>query len=193
MRDLKRTKYGSGIPVFQIDDAAKSTQGGFNLDTTGLTAGAIVPQGAVFGFDEATRVAKILKGATLVEALGATGKSVKVAKGHLFAKDDFIMANGISTKITAINTSNANYDTLTTTADLTATPEGAALVAGKAEAGSNGVLAVEPKGLLYNEVKVGTDLDVTILERGTVYARRIPAVTDEVKAKLPNIIFSQSY
>lgn len=196
MKQLKRTFYGSGVPVFQIDDAMKTVQGGFTLDDTGLTQGSYVPRGTVISFDEATGVAKVLKSATLVEALGATGKAIKVGKGSLFAVGDFVSANGVSTKINSINTNDPSFDVLNVVADLGVTPEGAALVAGKAEAAEDAELAVpitkDTGGLLYLEIKVGEDLDVTVLSRGTVYARRIPAVSDAVKATLSNIFFSQS-
>lgn len=203
MKQLKRTHYGSGVPVFQIDDAMKTVQSGFTLDDSNLTQGSYVPRGTVISFDEATGSAKVLKSATLVEALGATGKAAKVAKGHLFNVNDFVSANGVSTKINSINTSDPSFDVLNVVADLGVTPEGAALVAGKAEANENAEVPTDVElavpitkdtaGLLYLEIKVGEDLDVTVLSRGTVYARRIPAVTDAVKATLSNIFFSQSH
>lgn len=49
------------------------------------------------------------------------------------------------------------------------------------------------KGLLYEDVTVAQDAPITVVIRGTVYARRIPAVSNTIKAKIPNIIFSQSY
>ncbi|WP_430827288.1 hypothetical protein [Chryseobacterium indologenes] len=49
-----------------------------------------------------------------------------------------------------------------------------------------------PKGLLYEDVVIDDNTSVDIVLRGTVYARRIPALTDALKAKMPQIIFSQS-
>lgn len=192
---LQKTELSGSIPVWQHDKASHHAQGGFNLDTTGLTAGTIVPAGSAVGYDEATRVATLIKSATLVEALEATGKAVKVAKGHLFIAGDFIIANGKSTKINTINTSNADYDVLNVVADLGVTAEGTVLLQGAAEAGSNAVLITEPKGLTYLSVKVPAD-DVVLVDvrlRGTIYARRAPALTQAVKDKLPRIIFSDSF
>lgn len=49
-----------------------------------------------------------------------------------------------------------------------------------------------PKGLLYGEVVIDDNTSVDIVLRGTVYQRRIPAISDELKALMPQIIFSQS-
>ena len=49
------------------------------------------------------------------------------------------------------------------------------------------------KGLLFTDVTVGQDDSLSVLIRGTVYERRIPAVSNEIKAALPLIVFSQSF
>lgn len=193
---LKRTVLAGGAPVFGVDSSMQVAQGGFNLDLTGLIAGAVVPAGSVLGYDEATRIAQVLKAATVLEAVADGGKAIKVAKGHLFKAGDFVSANGKSTAIVSVDTSNANYDVLNITNEIDAIAVSAALMAGKAEVAANAALFVEPKGLLWNAVTVPADdyvfVDVVISHKN-VYARRIPAVSDAVKAKLPNIIFSQSY
>jgi len=55
---VTREKSTGGVPIFQQDP--QNAQGGFALDTTGLTTGALVPAGTVMGFDESTRKAWIL-------------------------------------------------------------------------------------------------------------------------------------
>lgn len=192
---LKKTEYTQGIPVFQHDKAMHLAQGGFNLDVTGLTSGSKILRGTVLGFDEATRIAKVLKAATVVEVAGGTATDYNVAKGHLFVVGDIPTAGTAARAITAINTSNANYDTITVSATLGAVDAGGSLYAALAAVASAPAVAVTPKGLLYKEVTVGAEAfplaDVVL--RGTVYARRIPAVAASVQAVLPRIIFSQSF
>lgn len=192
---IKRTELAGEIPVFQHDKGHHHAQGGFNLSLTGLTAGAKVQAGSVLGFDEATRVATLIKSATVVEAANSSATAYKVAKGHGFIVGDFIGNGGNSKDITAIDTSNADYDVITPSATLGAAAEGANLFQAKAASASAAAPIVTPKGLLYKSVIVPADdyVFVDVVLRGTVYARRIPGVADVIKAELPNIIFSQSF
>ncbi len=50
-------------------------------------------------------------------------------------------------------------------------------------------------GLLYSTVVTDENgnIDVAVVLRGTVYENRIPQVSEEIKAKLPLIIFSKSF
>ncbi|OLY92502.1 hypothetical protein SAMN05444008_102378 [Cnuella takakiae] len=109
-----KTTFSSGVPVWQKVD--QTAQGGFVLDTTGLTLGNTIAAGTAIVIDEATRKAK---------------------------------------------PTTADTDT--------------------------------PAGLLYEDVKieVGATLDVVIA--GTIYARRGPAVSAALKAKMPRITFSNSF
>lgn len=192
---LTKTELTGEIPVFQHDKAYHLAQGGFNLDLTGLVAGAKVSTGSVLGFDEATRVAQVLKTATVVEIAGAAAVAYKVAKGGLFKVGDILGNGGVSKDITAIDTSNASYDLLTVSATIGAAAEGAILFASAAAVASNAVLAVTPRGLLEMSQVVPTDdyVQVNAVLRCTVYERRIPGVPAAVKTALPNINFSQSF
>lgn len=192
---LTKTELTGEIPVFQHDKAYHLSQGGFNLDLTGLVAGVKVPAGSVLGFDEATRVAQVLKTATVVEVAASDAVAYKVAKGGLFKVGDILGNGGVSKAITAIDTSNASYDLLTVSATIGAAAEGAILFASAAAAASNALLAVTPKGLLEMSQVVPTDdyVYVNVVLRGTVYERRIPGVPASVKTTLSNIIFSQSF
>ena len=111
---LKRLNGAPTKPIFQ--KVLETARGGFSLDTTGLTAGDIIPAGTAIAFDEATRKAK--------------------------------------------------------------------------KANDNGS---DVKGLLYEDVKVVNGAPVDVVIRGTVYENRIPAVSSQIKAKLPLIIFSKSF
>jgi len=193
---IKRTSIGGDIPVFPYDKGSHMALAGFNLDTTGLATGDIVPAGAVLGFDEQLRKAYLVKGAKVVEALAVDGTAVKVEKGHLFKANEFVVNDaGIAAKINSIDTSNALYDVLNTATALGVMAEGAALSSAKAAATEDGELLYEPKGLNNSTIKIDVDdanlVDVRI--RTTVYARRIPAVVKAVEKALPNIFFSQSF
>lgn len=180
---IKETTYAGEIPVFQIDDATRSVQGGFTLDKSNLANGTKVGRGAVILFDEATRSAKLVKTAKVVEAANGTATSYKVAKGHIFA----VGGNFGGKEITAIDTTNADYDTITVAATIgTAQVLGAVVTDGQA--------LTDYVGLNYHEFEVHSgDVEVTVLISGTVYERRTTGIGATIGAKMPRIIRSQSY
>jgi hypothetical protein len=187
--NIKRETVKSGIVVFQDD--VKVAQGGFLLDDAAFTTdGLVIPVGTPIGFDESTRIAKVCKVA--VAQANATNSAVtyKVLKGHLLKVGSVINSGaGSAQAITAIDTTNADYDVLTVGTTL-----GVAVAAGDAifvaDAGYTGV-----KGLLYEDATINSNgvVDVAVVLHGTVYARRIPPVPATIQAKLPLIIFSQSF
>lgn len=190
---LTREKSTGGIPIFQ--QVPENAQGGFVLDTTGLTAGLLVPAGTVMGTDATTRLAKVLKVATVQANAGNTDVAYRVLKSQLFIVGDYLAAvvGGKAYAITAIDTSNAAYDVLTVGTTLAvALTAGDALFQSSATGASSAVYATVAKGLLYQGVYVGANEALSVAIRATVYARRIPIVTDAIKALLPNIIFSNS-
>lgn len=183
-----------GVPIFQ--QAYENASGGFGLDKTGLTDGKDIPAGTVMGYDELTRKASPLKVATLNADAGNTDVTYQVKKGHLFAVGDYLAAvvGGKAYAITAIDTSNADYDVLTVGTTLgVALVAGVALFQSSATGAAAAALNVTPRGLLYSDVTVADNVTLSVMIRGTVFERRIPAVPVSVKAYLPNIIFSQSY
>ena len=107
---VTREVSAGGVPVFQVNHT--NAIGGFTLDTTGLTAGALVPAGTVMGIDEANRKAKVLKVAEITENAIASVTAFKVKKGHLFIVGDYIAktVGGTAYPITVIDTINAGYD-----------------------------------------------------------------------------------
>lgn len=67
----KRTTSTGDIPVFQGSGGdIQLAQGGFTLDTTGLTAGDVVKAGTPMSFDEETRIATVLAEANYANAMG---------------------------------------------------------------------------------------------------------------------------
>lgn len=179
---IKETTYAGEIPVFQIDDATHSVQGGFTLDKTNLVVGDVVGRGAVIDFNEATRSAKVVKTAKVVEAANGTATAYKVAKGHIFK-----VADKFGTKnITTIDKTNADYDTITVDATIgTAQAVGAVVAEGTYS---------DYLGLNYHELEVYSgDVEVTVLNSGTVYERRTNGIGAVIGAKMPRVIRSQSY
>ena len=193
----KQTVVGGKV-IWQRD--YETAQGGFALDNDKLIAGGIVPAGSVFGYDESTRKATLLKVAQLHANAADDATTYQVKKGHHFKVGDKIGAviGGKAYAITAIDTTtNATHDVITvgTTLGVALTAaDGVVLFESSATGATACALAVTPKGLLYQDVdKVEANVTVAVIIRGTVYERRIPLVPTAVKAYIPNIIFSQSY
>jgi len=157
------------IPVFSRIN--ETVTGGFALDKAGLTDGQTLKAGTLMVYDEATRKAKVVKTTRAYENANAS-TSVKVEKGHLLVVGESI--DGVA--IDAINTSNADYDTLTMHSAVT-------VVAGDVLASQS--VTDLTTGLLHEETVVADNESVTIVISGTAYARRIPPVTKE---QLPGTI-----
>ena len=195
MFELKKEVLSDGIPVWQGREV-ETAQGGFILDATGLTTGDTVKAGTPVGFDESTRKAVIIKTATLQADATNTATAYQVLKGHLFIVGDKIGATkgSKSYAITAIDKTNAAYDVLTVETTL-----GAALTAGTAlfQTSATGATAADfivvPKGLTYDTFDVEANISLSVVIRGTVYHRRVPKAPSDLKAALPNIIFSESF
>lgn len=195
MAYLQPTRESStgGIPVFQ--KVLETAQGGFSLVATGLTEGAIVKAGSVVAINEATRKATILKTATMQDAATNSATVYKVEKGHSIAVGDYLARaeGGAAYAVTDIDTSNADYDEITVGTTLgVAVSAGDGLFVSSATGASAAAIATG-QGLLYEDTVVQTDAPVSVVIRGTVYARRIPGIIATQKAEMPNIIFSESY
>lgn len=86
-------------------------QGGFMIDKTSLPSGMkVLPKGAVMALSSG--IAIYVKTAQAQADAASAATSLRVKKGHDLVVGDTIAGSTIS----AINTSNANYDTLTVTA-----------------------------------------------------------------------------
>jgi hypothetical protein len=185
----KKDTTSSGIPVFQKE--LETAQGGFTLDETVLSAGTVIKAGTVIGFDESTRKAKPFKGGVLQANAANNATTYRILKGSNVAVGMSLnLTGGTARAITAIDTSNANYDELTV-----GTTIGVAGTAGDVLF-LNDDGYTKAKGLLRNDVEVpasGVTEFVSVVIRGTVYDRRIAPVATSVKTLMPNIIFSQSY
>jgi hypothetical protein len=189
-----KTTVSSGVPVWQ--KVLEVAQGGFILDNSVLTDGDTVKAGTPIGINESTRKAKVVKTAQLHANALNSDTDYQVEKGHHFKVGDKVgkTEGGAAYAITAIDTSNADYDVITVGTTLgVALTAGDVLFESSASGGSAAAVAVTPNGLLYDDVDVADGASLSVVLRGTVYDRRIPAAGSVVKAKIPQIIFSQSY
>lgn len=197
---FKRTYAGNSIPVFQLDKAFKVAQGGFVLNKTGLAVGTVIPRGTPLVFNEATRQAIVMSVAAFYANATNTATSYQIAKGSRLKVGDYLAVapGGAAYAITAIDTTSSTlYDTVTVGTTL-----GVAVTAGQfafASTATGATAAAFPaiNGLLYEEtviIDAAFQQSVSVVLRGTVYARRVPYST--ALAALPglvHIIYSQSY
>jgi len=190
-----KTTVNGGVPVFQ--SRLENAMGGFVLDDSTLTAGNTVKAGHPLGYDETTRKAKVVKLAKVYENATNSATTIKVYKGHHFKVGDYIAktVGSAAYAVTAIDTSNAAYDSFTvgTTLGVVLTADTDVLFQSSATGASAAAYSVTAKGLLYEDTEVGSNVSLSVVIRGTVYERRAPAVTAVVKTALPHIIYSQSY
>jgi len=190
----KRTSTTGDVPVFQgHGEDLQVAQGGFKLDVTGLAAGAIIKAGTPMQFDEATRVAKPLTTGRVVENAASNAVNYKIAKGSRLKTGDYFAAKkgDKAYAITAISTDNADYDVVTVGTSIGALTAGDMVFASTATGASNAAFGAV-NGLNYRDQAVADGESVSVVIRGTVYARRVPYSSD-LEAALPKIIYSQSY
>ena len=194
---ITRTPTKSGIPVYQ--GTAKDIQllqGGCLLNTTGLTAGSIIPAGTPVVYDEVTRVASILHNARAQANAGASAVNYPVEKGHSLVVGDNLAAGAVGGKaypITAIDTSNASFDTITVGTTIGAVTAGDLLFASTATGATASALPAI-NGLTYDEIIVSSNISLSVVIRGTVYARRVPwSAAIEALSGLKQFIYSKSY
>jgi hypothetical protein len=188
---FKKTETFGDIPVYQ--QVHEVSQSGYTLDVNGLIAGSVLAPGTVIIPDDATRKAKVLKSAKVLAVAAADALVYQVEKGHQFATGDNIslVIKGKAYPAT-VDKSNALYDTLTVPTSLGAAAVGAVLYQSATTGATNSSITGAPKGLLYESCVVEANSTLTVVLRGTVYARRIPGVPADVQVLLPLIIFSQS-
>jgi hypothetical protein len=186
----KTTSAKSGKVVFQ--KVLETVRGGFTLETTGFSDGDIIPAGTPVEYNEDTRKAKVLRTARVYAS--SAGSPYQVEKNSNLAVGMNLgkTVGSAAYAITAIDTSNADYDVVTTGTTIGAVTEGDALFQSSASGASAAALSVTgAKGLLYDDVVYSKDATLSVVIRGTVYARRIAAPAT-VRSAMPLIVFSES-
>ena len=197
---FKRTLGVGNTPVLQRDKGFLLAQGGFVLNKTGLLPGNVLREGTPLIFNEADRTVTLIPFVTLQASAANNAVNYRVKKGGTLKLGDKVFATegGAAYAITAITTSNPDYDQITLGTTLGETlAQGATLFTTTAAAGATAVdLPGGINGLLYDDLVVedGIQQTVSAIIRGTVYARRT-AYSAQLAALpgLAHIIYSQSY
>ena len=129
-------------------------RGGVSVDTKEL-GGNILLEGTplsapVNGVCHAVKIARV------VGDVGATEKSVKIAKGHNFRIDDVVMIDEakVATKISKIDTEAKEYDTITIKAAVGELKKGAILVEAKEESANASALKYQPVAIAGQNVTI---------------------------------------
>lgn len=196
--NLEREYSQQQIPIWQgIGKDISIVQGGFLLASTGLAKGTVIKAGTPFVYDEVQRNATMVGGGVLQAAATNTDTTYKVEKGHTLKVGDYLAltAGSKAYAITTIDTTNADYDTLTVGTTLGAAAAVGANVFASTATGATAAAYPAVNGLLYSDVVVAGNNSVSIVNRGIVYARRIPFAYSTALAALSGlskIIFSQS-
>lgn len=190
-----RTYTNDGIPIWQ--NTPDLMQGGFKLVATGLTSGEVLQAGTPVYTSGTARTATVLKTAKAQASATNSATDYKLVKGHHFAVGDYL-ALTVGSKayaITAIDTTNADYDLVSVGTTLGATvAAGDVFFKSSATGASAAALDVSPNGLLYAPVKVETNANCAIAWAGMIYARRVThGIPSAVRTLLTNIFFSESY
>lgn len=95
-------------------------RGGVSVKVSEL-GGDFLQEGAVLSKADDKGICHVVKVAQVTAEVGASDKTIKVKKGHNFAKGDFIMTKvgGVAYDITAIDTeSSKTFDTITVSTTL---------------------------------------------------------------------------
>lgn len=183
------------IPIWQgLTKDIQLAQGGFLLTKGTLANGDVLKGGSPVVFDEAARTATVLHTGVIYENAASNATTYKITKGHSLKVADNLSktTGGAAYAISAIDTSNAAYDVITVPTTLGTLTAGDLVFASTA-AGASASALPAANGLLYEDTVVTDSTSISVVIRGTVYARRIPYnAAIAALAGLDDIIFSQS-
>jgi hypothetical protein len=129
---------------------------------------------------------KLIKGYRLVEAVVAADTSIKIAKGSGIVSGDFIGTGKKAVASTAVDTTNADYDTVTVTLGVDV-PVGTVLYQSKAASASSAEPLITPLFVIGNGIKSGDGDQSVRLVNGANLRKETANVASEVVALLPTI------
>lgn len=189
---VKNTAPAPDPHIWDELNACTDGLGGGVLDVTELDAtknGGYLLKGAPLYLDYATKMAHVVKGATVIA--GGTTTAPRVNKNHLFKVGDFGYVSGDAVTVSSIDTSNAAYDVITFSAANTGAAAGAVITHATA-AGATPTVKYTANCLLGNTTKMiaGETVTCIICIDQWVPKARIPhAISDlTVSALNPLII-----
>ena len=163
-------------------------RGGVSVAASELGS-SYLPEGAVVSKPE-NGICHVVKVGVLYATAGASDTALKVKKYHNFGVGDFVMAkeNGAAVKITAIDTSNKDYDPLTVDKALGAVSAGGAVAQAAAAAETNtSALKYEPFAIVGTgkAMIAGGNIDTDAWVIGVTKGLTLP---DYVWTKLKGIV-----
>lgn len=165
---------------------------GVTVKSAELVSGSKLMEGTAIG-KGSDGLYHVEKTALVVENVAASGTSVKIAKGSHFKVGDFVMSavNGKAYAITAIDTTNATYDTVTIGTAIGEISKDAIIMLADGEHASSGAaFKFAPKAL------TGDSYDVEALSNNLVSAVTIgqfkesviPPINDAILGALKGIV-----
>lgn len=166
--------------------------GGVTIASADFNEGDIVPIGTLVGRD-GNGLYHALKTATLQANVTNVATAYPVLKGHFYKVGDVIAlgTGGKASAITAINTTNPAFDTITVSATLgAAATAGDGLVEGAvATTGTDSASKYVPTAITARSIQIvkGDTNTVGAWTTADVYAQRVPAVPATIKALVPFI------
>lgn len=155
-----------------------------------LVPGTVLQEGTVIG-KGTDGLYHVIKTASVKEAVTSTGKAVKVAKGSHFKSGDAVMVK-VGEKavlISAIDNSNATYDTITLAEAIGAISEGAVLVLASG-ANATGAMKYTPKAMTGDsyDVEALSNRLASAVTIGQFKGNVIPPITDDILSALKGIV-----
>lgn len=169
-------------------DESKSTRanGGFSLADVLPSASTYVLKGAPISVNHTSRVANLVKTGLVVT--GSTTTATRVEKNHEFKVGD-VIANAVSgngVAITAIDTSNADYDVLSHLTNGGAFTAADVIFEATAVGSSDATYKYEANALLSDNIKnVGTPTLTAVIGALEIQEANLPySVTDAIKTAL---------
>lgn len=166
---------------------------GVTVKSAELIPGVRLKEGTALGLGS-DGLYHVVKTAKVIEAVDATGTSIKVAKGSHFKTGDFVMSalNGKAYAISAIDTtSSASYDTITIGTTIGAIAKDAVIMAADGEHASSGAaFKYTPKALTGDHYDV-KDLEnhlVSAVTIGQFKESVIPPISEAILSKLKGIV-----
>lgn len=164
-------------------------RGGVSVKASEL-GGDYLNEGAVLSAPDAAGLCHVVKVATVVEEVAASGKAIKVAKGHNFVKGNVVMVSegSVAYEITAIDESNAAYDVVTVGTALGTISKGGYIVEAAAKStGTDSALKYAPFAIVGTgknftpKSNLDTDAWVIAVTKGN-------ALPEFISAKLKGIV-----
>lgn len=185
--------YAGNMPVFWRGEA-KILPGGYKLLQT-FPKGTVIPKGTPLHIVIGTLTAAVSKYAKVVS--GGTTIKPRVPKGTLFQINDIVMKEGETTGVTvsSIDTSNADYDVLTLSSDISGLAADDVLI--EATATSSSAAKYEPNAVVGEDTEplAGSDQDTVSAAYDAVvllgYTVQLPAswMQGICMKNNPNIIY----